>query len=73
LAVAGAVQMMLLFRLISPIISAGLISDFVYFLEYLTFIVMLIALLLSELEFAKASAEDLLLEQLSRNMILSFS
>ena len=65
--------MMLLFRLISPIISAGLISDFVYFLEYLTFIVMLVALLLSELEFAKASAEDLLLEQLSRNMILSFS
>ena len=34
---------------------------------------MLIALSLSELEFAKASAEDLLLEQLSRNMILSFS
>ena len=65
--------MMLLFRLISPIISAGLISDFVYFLEYLTFIVMLVALLLSELEFAKASAKDLLLEQLSRNMILSFS
>jgi hypothetical protein len=64
---------MLLFRLISPIISAGLISDFVYFLEYLTFTVMLIALLLSELEFARASAEDLLLEQLSRNMILSFS
>jgi hypothetical protein len=73
LAVAGAVQMMLLFRLISPIISAGLISDFVYFLEYLTFTVMLIALLLSELEFARASAEDLLLEQLSRNMMLSFS
>jgi hypothetical protein len=64
---------MLLFRLISPIISAGLISDFVYFLEYLTFTVMLIALLLSELEFARASAEDLLLEQLSRNMMLSFS
>jgi hypothetical protein len=64
---------MLLFRLISPIISAGLISDFVYFLEYLTFTVMLTALLLSELEFARASAEDLLLEQLSRNMILSFS
>ena len=63
---------MLLFRLILPTIPAGLISDFIYFLEYLTFTVMLIALLLYELEFANAAVEDLLLEKTQSEQDLEF-
>jgi PAS domain S-box-containing protein len=63
---------MLLLRLILPTIPMGLISGFVYFLEYLTFTVMLIALLLYELEFANAAVEDLLLEKTQSEQDLEF-
>lgn len=63
---------MLLFRLILPTIAAGPVSDFIYFLEYLTFSVMLIALLLYELEFANAAVEDLLLEKIQSEQDLEF-
>ena len=63
---------MLMFRLVLPTIAEGLISDFIYFLEYLTFTVMLIALLLYELEFANAAVEDLLLEKIQSEHDLEF-
>ena len=62
----------LIFRLLLPNIAMGLMNDFVYYLEYLSFTVMLIALLLYELEFANAAVQGLLAEKTQSEQDLEF-
>ena len=66
---SGAV---LVIRLVIPNLTPGPVNDFVYFLEYLSFTVMLVALVLYELEFANDAVETLLAEKTQSEQDLEF-